>query len=137
MAFSTQSDNDDVVSEINIPPLVDVMLVLLVAFIVTAPLLNTAIRVNLPKTEASASAPDRPVTVSVDKQGDVFIDKRRIAASARDAEFAALHARQPDAQVTLQGDEGTPYGIVAKVLAALQHAGVTKLAVLTQPERSD
>jgi len=137
MAFSTQSENDDVVSEINITPLVDVMLVLLVAFIVTAPLLNHAIRVNLPKTEASASAPDHPVTVSVDKQGDVYIDKRRIEATALDAEFAALHARQPNAQVTLQGDEGTPYGNVAKVLAALQHAGVTKLAVLTQPERSE
>jgi biopolymer transport protein ExbD len=137
MAFSTQSEQDDVVSEINITPLVDVMLVLLVAFIVTAPLLNNAIRVNLPKTEARASAPDHAVTVSVDKQGAVFIDKRRIAREARDTEFATLHERQPDAQVTLQGDESTSYGEVAKVLAALQHAGITKLAVLTQPEGSE
>lgn len=133
MAFSTQSDEDDVVSEINITPLVDVMLVLLVAFIVTAPLLNNAIRVNLPKTDATASAPERPVTVSVDKDGNVFIDKRRVAPEARDAEFARLHARQPAAPVTLQGDEGTPYGKVAKVLAALQRVGVVKLAVLTAP----
>ncbi|MBU6489447.1 MAG: biopolymer transporter ExbD [Burkholderiales bacterium] len=133
MAFSTQSDQDDVVSEINITPLVDVMLVLLVAFIVTAPLLSHAIRVNLPKTETTASAPQRPVTVSVDKEGNVFIDKRRIAPEARDAQFAQLHAQQPDAPVTLQGDEGTPYGNVAKVLAALERAGVAKLAVLTAP----
>ncbi len=133
MAFSTESDNDDVVSEINITPLVDVMLVLLVAFIVTVPLLNNAIHLNLPKTEATASAPDRPVTVSVDKAGNVYIEKRRIAQEARDAEFARLHAQQPDAQVTLQGDEGTPYGNVAKVLAALERAGITKLAVLTRP----
>ncbi|MGN6314661.1 ExbD/TolR family protein [Trinickia sp.] len=133
MAFSTQSDNDDVVSEINITPLVDVMLVLLVAFIVTVPLLNNAIDVKLPKTQATASAPDHPVTVSIDKEGGVFIDKRRIAPDSRDAEFARLHAEHPDAQVTLQGDEGTPYGNVAKVLASLERAGVTKLAVLTQP----
>ncbi|HEX7684227.1 MAG TPA: biopolymer transporter ExbD [Trinickia sp.] len=133
MAFSTQSDNDDVVSEINITPLVDVMLVLLVAFIVTVPLLNNAIDVKLPKTEATSSAPDRPVTVSVDKNGAVFIEKRPIAQANRNAEFARLHAEHPDAQVTLQGDEDTPYGNVAKVLAALQHAGITKLAVLTQP----
>lgn len=133
MAFSTQSDNDDFVSEINITPLVDVMLVLLVAFIVTAPLLNNAIHVNLPKTETSASAPERPITVSVDKDGQIFIDKRRIAREDSNAEFARLHARQPDALVTLQGDDGTPYGNVAQVLARLQRAGVTKLAVLTQP----
>ncbi|CAB3712407.1 ExbD/TolR family protein [Trinickia soli] len=133
MAFSTQSDNDDVVSEINITPLVDVMLVLLVAFIVTAPLLNNAIRVNLPKTDAAASAPERPVTVSVDKDGGIFIDKRRIAREQSNAEFARLHAQHPEALVTLQGDEGTPYGNVAQVLAGLQRAGVTKLAVLTQP----
>ncbi|TAM52547.1 MAG: biopolymer transporter ExbD [Paraburkholderia sp.] len=133
MAFSTQSDQDDVVSEINITPLVDVMLVLLVAFIVTAPLVSHAIRVNLPKTEATASAPERPVTVSVDKDGNVFIDKRRIAPEARDVQFARLHAQRPDAPVTLQGDEGTPYGNVAKVLAALERAGVAKLAVLTAP----
>jgi biopolymer transport protein ExbD len=133
MAFSTESDNDDVVSEINITPLVDVMLVLLVAFIVTVPLLNNAIQLNLPKTEATASAPDRPVTVSVDKAGNVYIEKRRIAPEARDAEFAQLHAQRPDAQVTLQGDEDTPYGNVAKVLAALERAGIAKLAVLTRP----
>lgn len=133
MAFSTESDNDDVVSEINITPLVDVMLVLLVAFIVTVPLLNNAVQLNLPKTEATASAPDRPVTVSVDKAGNVFIDKRPITRESRDAEFARLHREQPDAQVSLQGDEGTPYGNVAKVLAALERAGIAKLAVLTRP----
>jgi len=131
MAFSTQTD-DDVISEINITPLVDVMLVLLVAFIVTMPLLNKAIDVNLPKAEAAASVPAQPVTVSVNQAGDVFIDKRKISPAQMDAEFANLHARQPDASVTLQGDEHTPYGNVAKVLGALEHAGVTKLAVLTR-----
>lgn len=134
MAFSTQTD-DDVISEINITPLVDVMLVLLVAFIVTMPLLNKAIDVNLPKAEASASAsaPEQPVTVSVNRAGDVFIGQRRIPLMQMDAEFARLHATRPDAPVTLQGDESTPYGAIAKVLGALEQAGVTKLAVLTRP----
>ena len=72
MAFSSSSDNDDVLSEINITPLVDVMLVLLVAFIVTAPLLNNAVHVNLPNTVATAPADRKPnVTVSVDDKGVV------------------------------------------------------------------
>lgn len=132
MAFSTSSDNDDVLSEINITPLVDVMLVLLVAFIVTAPLLNNAVHVNLPKTVATAPADSKPaVTVSVDAQGTIWLDKRATALSALPAQLAALKANRPDIALNLQADEGVPYGTVAKLMAAIEHAGITRLSVLT------
>ncbi|QBQ98881.1 ExbD/TolR family protein [Paraburkholderia pallida] len=131
MAFSS-ADNDDVLSEINITPLVDVMLVLLVAFIVTAPLLNNAVHVNLPKTVATAAADTRaPVTVSVDARGAIWIDKRATDLARIPAELAALKAQRPDVALNLQADEGVPYGSVAKLMAAIEHAGITRLSVLT------
>ncbi|MDE1011814.1 MAG: biopolymer transporter ExbD [Paraburkholderia fungorum] len=132
MAFSSSSDNDDVLSEINITPLVDVMLVLLVAFIVTAPLLNNAVHVNLPRTVATAAADQKPaVTVSVDAKGVVYLDKRATDLRLIGAELSALKASNPDVALNLQADEGVPYGTVAKLMAAIEHAGISRLSVLT------
>jgi biopolymer transport protein ExbD len=134
MAFTTGKDSSDVLSEINITPLVDVMLVLLVAFIITAPLLNNAVRINLPKTAATAPPTDtKPVTVSIDAQNRLYIDKREIAVDALEPELKTLSARNPDLALNLQADEGVPYRSVAKVIANIQRAGVGKLSVLTQP----
>ncbi|WP_144114003.1 ExbD/TolR family protein [Paraburkholderia sp. BCC1886] len=136
MAFTSSSDNDDVLSEINITPLVDVMLVLLVAFIVTAPLLNNAMHVNLPKTEATAAAPStKTVTVSIDSHSQLYVDHTAQSLAQLDVSMHALAAGNPDASVSFQADETVPYGTVAKAMAAIQHAGVTKLAVLTAPQQ--
>jgi biopolymer transport protein ExbD len=134
MAFSTSGNDDDVLSEINITPLVDVMLVLLVTFIVTAPLLNNAVHVNLPKTEAT-SPPDqkKAVTVSVDADGKVFFDKREVPAPLVEPQLQALRSNDPNVAVTLQADQGVAYGAVAKVMASIERAGITKMSVLTQP----
>ncbi len=134
MAFSTGNDRGDVVSEINITPLVDVMLVLLVTFIITAPLLNNAVRINLPKT-AATSTPDttKSVTVSIDAANKVFIDKREIAQEALEAELKSQVSASPDLALSLQADEGVPYRSVAKVMATIQKSGVSKLSVLTSP----
>jgi biopolymer transport protein ExbD len=132
MAFSTGKDSSDVVSEINITPLVDVMLVLLVVFILTAPLLNNVVRINLPKT--STTTPDNPsksVTVSIDDSSKVFIDKREVDPAALESELRTLVGSNPELAVSLQGDQGVPYRAVAKVIANIQRAGVTKLSVLT------
>lgn len=135
MAFSSNQD-DDVLSEINITPLVDVMLVLLVAFIVTAPLLNKAIPVNLPKTEATASAdPKKPLAVSIDEAGNVWFDKQRVPLAQVEPQLARRKQRDADLAVSLQADERVPYGPVAKVMGAVQHAGIAKLSLVTQPER--
>ena len=134
MAFSTGTGNADVLSEINITPLVDVMLVLMVVFILTAPLLNNAVRINLPQT-AATSAPDavKAVTVSVDPAGQVFIDKRKVAPAALENELRHLVRANPNLALSLQADETVPYKAVAKTMAAISRSGVSKLSVLTAP----
>ena len=134
MAFSTGKDSSDVVSEINITPLVDVMLVLMVVFILTAPLLNNAVRINLPKTSTTEPAnPSKSVTVSVDGASKIYIDKREVDLAALEPELKGVVATNPELAVSLQADEGVPYRAVAKVIANIQRSGVTKLSVLTQP----
>lgn len=132
MAFQTQGDHDDVTSEINVTPLVDVMLVLLVVFIVTAPLLTNAVKVNLPETAATSPPEDqKAVDVSVDGQGRIYIDKREVAPEALDAEFQTLKAAAPELALHLHADEVVAYGVVAKVMAAAERSGITKLSMLT------
>lgn len=134
MTFSTGSNNADVLSEINITPLVDVMLVLLVTFIITAPLLNNAVHINLPKTAATAPLTDiKSATVSIDGNGRVFIDKREVAPGALERELRELLGRSPDLALSLQADEGVPYRSVAKAIASIQRSGASKLSVLTTP----
>lgn len=133
MAFSSQSDGDDVMSEINVTPLVDVMLVLLVAFIVTVPVMTNAIHVNLPKTAATKQPePSKPVTISVNAEGKAFLDQQAVELSALEAELKNRQARNPDQVYHLSSDEAVKYGAVAKVMAVIERSGITKLAVLTQ-----
>lgn len=132
MAMQSQGDSDDVMGEINVTPLVDVMLVLLVVFIVTAPLLSNAIHVNLPKTDKTAPPePKEAVNVSVDNQGKVFLDKREIALDVVETELKTLKAADPELSLHLHADDGVNYGTVAKVMASIERAGISKLAVVT------
>ncbi len=134
MAFKTQEDGDEVMGEINVTPLVDVMLVLLVVFIVTAPLLSNAVHVNLPKTAATAPPDnDDPVYVSIDKDGKVFIDEAEIALATFEAELLKRKADNPGLALNLNADDGVQYGIVAKVMASIERSGISKLSVLTIP----
>tara|TARA_Y100001951_G_scaffold105372_1_gene122586 strand:- start:94 stop:507 length:414 start_codon:yes stop_codon:yes gene_type:complete len=135
MAFSTQ-DSDEVLSEINVTPLVDVMLVLLVVFIVTAPLLTNSIPINLPKTEAVAPLEQKdPLVVSIDGEGKLFINKDEIPADLLESNL--IQAKQQaevaheELRVQLQADDGVNYGEVARAMAAIERAGITKLAVIT------
>lgn len=134
MSFSTGS-SDDIVSEINITPLVDVMLVLVVALIVTAPLLNNAIKVNLPKTVATqAPEPRKPISVSVDAQGQAYLDREALALPELGKRLQALHEAHPETAVHLSSDEAVNYGSVAKVMALVERSGITKVAVLTNAQ---
>ncbi|TRX76586.1 ExbD/TolR family protein [Pseudomonas mangiferae] len=131
MAFSTQ-DSDEVLSEINVTPLVDVMLVLLVVFIVTAPLLTNAIPINLPKTEAVAPPEQKdPLVVSLDGAGTLFLGKEEIQPEQLEGRLADAKARDAELRVQLQADDGVNYGEVARAMAAIERAGITRLAVIT------
>jgi biopolymer transport protein ExbD len=134
MGLQTRSEHA-AMSEINVTPLVDVMLVLLVIFIVTAPLLIQAVPVELPKT-----APTRPVSesrnvsLSINRQGEVFLDRRPVALAALEGMLAAQRANDAGINLLLQADRDVPYGRVAQVMAAAQRAGITRLAFVTVPE---
>ena len=134
MAFGNSSQQDDgsMMSEINVTPLVDVMLVLLVVFIVTAPLLAPqSLKINLPKTDA-VQQNDKPQQVSlvVDAQGNVEMDKQPV----NDNELAAMlstRAADPQFQLQIEADSAVPYGRVAGLMALAQKAGVAKLSFIT------
>lgn len=132
MAFVSQ-DSDEVMSEMNITPLVDVMLVLLVVFIVTAPMLTNAIPIKLPKTEAVAPPEQRePLVVSIDAQAQLFVNKTAVPRESLIPHLQQAKAENADLIVQLQADEGANYGAVAGILAEMEKAGITRLALLTQ-----
>ncbi|GAA3578194.1 biopolymer transporter ExbD [Gibbsiella greigii] len=132
MAFVSQ-DNDEVMSEMNITPLVDVMLVLLVVFIVTAPMLTNAIPIKLPKTEAVAPPEQRdPLVVSIDAQAQLFVNKTAVPREMLIPRLQQAKAENADLIVQLQADEDANYGAVAGILAEMEKAGITRLALLTQ-----
>lgn len=135
MAMQLPGDDEGgEMSEINVTPLVDVMLVLLIVFIVTAPLLMQAVKVNLPKTAAvSPVKQTRTVQMAIDAQGGVFIDQRLIHFDTLEAELKKIIAHDADPNVQLHADESVRYGRVAQVLALLQRVGITKLAFVTSP----
>ncbi|AIU90188.1 ExbD/TolR family protein [Pectobacterium odoriferum] len=132
MAFTSRND-EDVMSEMNITPLVDVMLVLLVVFIVTAPMLTNAIPIQLPKTSAVAPA-DRtdPVVISIDGEQRVFINKENLAREQLVPRLQQAKASNADLVVQVQADKEANYGEVAALLADVEQAGITRLSLLTQ-----
>jgi biopolymer transport protein ExbD len=137
MAFQVQGGGEEVMSEINVTPLVDVMLVLLVVFLVTAPLLTNTIRVNLPetsKTSATTADQKKSVNISIDVAGKVYIDRREVGLPRLEPELKSLHASYRDLIVHLNADRAVSYGVVAKAMTAVDRAGITKLSVLTVSE---
>jgi biopolymer transport protein ExbD len=120
-------------SEINVTPLVDVMLVLLVIFLITAPLMGSALRLDLPATESAASpAPINSLSLSIDPQGLIFIDDKPVALEALPAVLAMQASTDASVEVQLRADQSVPYGRVAEVMGLLQKAGLTKVALAVQ-----
>lgn len=135
MALSTQ-DDDSVLSEINITPLVDVMLVLLVAFVITIPALSNAVHINLPKT-VTTTPPEqqKAVTVTVDNEGKIYLDNNEVSQSKLEPELQALKAANSNLSLHLRADERVPYGPVAKTMAAIEHAGISRVSILTDQQQ--
>lgn len=121
-------------AEINTTPLVDVMLVLLVIFIITAPLFHQAVPVDLPKVDATR-VDDKPqvLSVAIDGDGRVFVDGAAIEPAALAARFAAATADGRDPELHLRADRSTRYERVTEVLALAQKAGLAKIAFVTEP----
>ncbi len=122
------------IADINVTPLVDVMLVLVVILLVTAPLLASAIRLDLPQAEATrpVDAP-RFVTVSIDAQGQVFVDDAPVAEGGLPGRLAEVARANPEAELRLRADQSVPYGRVVEVMGHAQQAGLTRIAFVAQP----
>lgn len=121
-------------SQINVTPLVDVMLVLLIIFMVTAPMMQAGIDVNLPKVDASAvAANDEPVIVSIDSHKRVFINERRLKPSELIDRLSAIHRTDRNKTVLLRADEGVPYGAVMETMSDIRKAGIEKVGMVTEP----
>lgn len=122
------------IAEINVTPFVDVMLVLLVIFMITAPLLATGVQVELPKAAASQLAdPDDALAVAVDRKGRIFLQDQEVAITALAPKLAAITKENKDVRIFVRGDAAIDYGQVMAVLGTLYGAGYRKVALLTDP----
>ena len=121
-------------AEINVVPYIDVMLVLLVIFMVTAPLLTPGVKVDLPQAAASAvDNPDREtLVVTVDRKGKLFLDEREIGAEALQAKVAAILRVRPQTPVLIRGDRQAAYNDVVQTMVLLQAAGAPSVGLVTQ-----
>lgn len=134
MAMLTSNNQDSMMSEINVTPLVDVMLVLLTVFIVTAPLLMNAVSVKLPKASAEpVSTQIKSAHISITQQGDLYLDNVKLSQSALESALQQS-AKSPNYAVDIMADEKVEYGVVAKVMAAIQRAKIAKFTFVMLPD---
>jgi biopolymer transport protein TolR len=124
-------------SEINVTPLVDVMLVLVVIFIITAPLLASSVRLDLPRTDAAqAGQPPAFVTLAVDKAGQAFLNDKPVTAEQLAQGLAQAAAQNPNTEVQLRADTAVPYGRVVEVMGAAQKAGLNRIGFVAEPPKA-
>lgn len=136
MAFGTQDDTDEVMNEINMTPLVDVMLVLLIIFIITVPVMKHSINVDLPRaTNQPQDAKPETIRLSVDAEGHYFWNENRIDDAQLESLLAEAAARNPQPELHLRGDKAVRYERVAEAMAAAQRAGLRKIGFITEPKR--
>ncbi len=120
-------------SEINVTPMVDVMLVLLVVFMITAPLMTVGVPVDLPKTKASrVVGQDEPLVITVDAKGKLYIQDTEIALGALAARLRAITANKQETRIFVRGDKTIAYGRVMGVMGAVHHAGFRRVALITE-----
>lgn len=136
MGFKTQSDDDEAVSDINVTPLVDVMLVLVIIFLVTAPLLTQSVNVALPKTVSTAPDQDKQaLQLGIDAEGGITLNQTPIADLATlETTLQSELLANPETTVHVWADNQVKYEKVAKVMATAQHAGIARLAFVTMEE---
>jgi len=135
MAMSSNGKKG-LLSDINVTPLVDVMLVLLIIFMVTAPMMTRGIDVRLPETTAKPLPQKKEhVQISISKRGEIWLDNLPVDKGSLKTELIHLKKSGKEAQVILRADRDVPYGVVAKVMAAAKEAGIDNLGLVTAPEK--
>ena len=121
-------------SEINVTPLVDVMLVLLIVFMITAPLLTSGVNVNLPKSEApSLPGNEEPLIISIDAKGNIYLSDNKTERTNLTEQLIAITGANPDIKIFVKGDSDVNYGIIMDIMGHITNAGYNKVALITQP----
>ena len=122
------------ISQINVTPLVDVMLVLLVIFMVTAPIIQQGVQVNLPQAQAGAIAgQEEMLVVSINRSGKIYLNDNAMTLEDLGQKLRAIRQLQPDKEVYLRADQEVKYGTVIKTIAEIKQAGIVKLGMVTRP----
>lgn len=136
MAMDVSSQrNGTTISQINVTPLVDVMLVLLVIFMVTAPIIQQGVQVNLPQARAGAiPGTEDLLVVTVSKDRKIYLNDNAMSLQELGKKLRAVRKIQPDKQLYLRADQDVPYGVVLKTIAAIKQAGIERLGMVTRPE---
>ena len=134
MAFKIHRSSKDPISEINVTPFVDVMLVLLIIFMVTAPFLTVGVQVDLPESSAD-SLPDEqePLTLSINAKGEIFIQESQVEFDKIVAKILAIAKNRTDTRIYVRGDKTINYGRVLEIMGMLSGSGFTKVALISEP----
>lgn len=132
--MNQRGNNKSFMSDINVTPLVDVMLVLLIIFMVTAPMLMQGVEVNLPQTTTkNIKTKEEPLMLTVNKEKEIFIEKHRIKLDNLEIKIQKIFQNRRDKEILLRADKEVPYGFVIKVIAKVKQAGIDKLGMVTVP----
>ena len=135
MAFGTQDDTDDVMNEINMTPMVDIMLVLLIIFIITVPVMKHSVNIDLPRaTNEAQNIKPETLRLSVDAQGAYFMNETPMADTDLVPKLKAAAAQNPQPELHIRGDKAVRYERVAQAMAAAQQAGLRKIGFITEPK---
>ena len=133
MALDSGQQRGSLVSQINVTPLVDVMLVLLVIFMVTAPILQQGVEVNLPRVKAAAlPGKEEQFVVSITHRGDIYLNDTKMSADELAIKLSAIARERPDRQVFLRADARVPYGEVVRTMAAIKASGIANVGLVTE-----
>ena len=134
MAFKFRRSAKEPISEINVTPFVDVMLVLLIIFMVTAPLLTVGVQVDLPETSADTLPEEsEPLTLTINSKGEVFIQETKIEFNNLIKKILAVSNNRTDTRIYVRGDKTINYGRVLEVMGILSGSGFTKVALISEP----
>ena len=136
MPFGIQDDSNDVMNEINMTPMVDIMLVLLIIFIITVPVMKHSVNVDLPRAsnESQSSKPET-IRLTIDAQGAYFLNENLVSDAVLTQQLQAAAVLEPQPELHIRGDKSVRYERVAQAMAAVQQTGIRKIGFITEPKK--